>query len=330
MIINSVESILARNMFFELQELSLRAKVYLKLEGLNVAGSIKIKTAIKMLDELESQDILNSSSVIIESSSGNLGIALSIVCHNRGYPFICVSDPNMLDVPKKLIKAYNAQLIIVDKRDENGGYLGERKKLLNKLLEDNPNYVWLNQYQNLSNPRAHYDSTAPEIYNAFSKVDYIFIGTGSTGTYNGCLEFFRQHSEKTKIIVVEPYGSVTYGGVAHARKIPGIGTSEEPWLASLNRPDDVIYVTERDTVLMCHELLEKYSLLVGGSTGTVVKAIQQYQDKLRENSTVVAISADFGEKYLDTVYNPSWVNCVTGLDIEAGEETSSVLSFVSQ
>ena len=307
MIINSIEQINNPDLFFRLTNYIPSGNVYLKLEGLNIAGSIKIKTAINMLDQLESLGKIQPNSVIIESSSGNLGIALSIVCKNRGYPFICVSDPNMLQTSQNLIRANHGKLVIIDKKDENGGYLASRKQYIKQLLASYSNYIWLNQYENEANPGAHFTSTAVEIVRQFPKLNYLFIGTGTTGTLNGCIEYFKYRNMQTKIIAVEPEGSVTYGMPSKKRFIPGIGTSSAPKISIRNKPFDISFIQEIDTIHSCHYLHKKYSLLLGGSSGTVARAIWQYRHKFNDNTTVVGICADFGEKYLDTIYNPQWI-----------------------
>jgi N-(2-amino-2-carboxyethyl)-L-glutamate synthase len=147
-----------------------------------------------------------------------------------------------------------------------------------------------------------------EIYNEFSKLDYLFIGAGTTGTLVGCARFFKKYSPNTKIVAVDNKGSVTFGFPPSTRYIPGIGTSRKPEIASTDNVYKVILVPEEETVVTCNLLLKKYGLFLGGSTGTVLFAARDYVNSLsNKNISLVAISPDFGEKYLNTIYNAEWV-----------------------
>jgi len=298
------------NYFFNLSSRLESNEFYLKLDGFNLATSIKLKSARQMLEALENEgNIKPERDVIVCSSSGNLAIAVSLLCKEKGYQAICVSDPNILPVSKQYIRLYGAELIIVNERDEMGGYLGARLKLIDSLLENNKNYHFLNQYEDLNNIEAHYSTTAPEISKEFNKLDYLFVGAGTTGTLMGCVKYFKQYRPEVKVIGVDAKGSVTFPGEKPAaRKIPGLGTSTPPALADSSQLHDLVYVDEPATIRVCHELVDQYALLVGGSTGSVVSAVKQYEKKIGKDKVVVAISPDFGGKYLDTIYNQAWVD----------------------
>ena len=248
--------------------------------------------------------------VLVESSSGNLGLALSLVCAIRGYRFICVTDPNANRSTIRGMEVYGAQVIVVEDRDPAGGYLGSRLKKIDQILQSDPNAIWLNQYANIANKNVHAEQTANEIAREFDKVDWVFVGTGTTGTLAGISERLRQEFPRIKIVAVEPAGSVTFGGAPGKRNIPGIGTSVRPKLADLVKPDRIVAVNEEKTVEACLSFVREYHMLVGGSTGTVLAAVRQLALEFRRGDTIVAISADLGEKYLDTIYNPAWVERV--------------------
>ncbi len=245
--------------------------------------------------------------VLIESSSGNLGLALSVVCAIKGYEFICVTDPNATRSAVKGIELYGAKLIVVTERDSSGGYLGTRLKKIDQILQSNPHAVWLNQYANPANKNAHAEQTAGEIINQFPKVDWVFVGSGTTGTLGGVAERLHQELRSVKVVAVEPTGSVTFGGAPGKRSIPGIGTSVRPKLADLAKPDRIVTISEERTIEACLSFVRDRHLLVGGSTGSVLAAVQQFASEFRPGDTIVAISPDLGEKYLDTVYDPIWV-----------------------
>lgn len=166
--------------------------------------------------------------------------------------------------------------------------------------------IWVNQYENQNNVKAHYYSTAQSIYNAFSNVDYLFVGIGTTGTLGGVSSFFKKYSPTTKIIGVDTTGSVTFGGRPGKRFIPGLGTSSPPPIRRYSSYDDIIYINENETILMCRKLA-KQGYFFGGSTGTVLSGVDRYLNKIDEKSVIVAISPDMGDKYLDTIYSDSWV-----------------------
>lgn len=296
--------------FFELNDFISNTNVLLKLEGLNPAGSIKIKPALNMINALENDGALNpNQNTIIESSSGSLGIALSLVCKIKGYKFICVTDPNINEMSKQYIKMYGSELIVVDKRDENGGFLQTRIHLINDMLKKDKNLIWLNQYDSENNISAHFNETANEIFSSLDHIDYLFVGVGTSGTIMGCLNYIKHNKIKTKLVAVDAAGSVSFGFPPAKRLIPGIGASRKPEILNTDQIDEVILVSEQDTVTMCHNILDKYGLFIGGSTGSVLSGIKQYQNKINlSNKTIVAISPDFGDRYMNTIYNDNWID----------------------
>jgi 2,3-diaminopropionate biosynthesis protein SbnA len=280
--------------------------IHVKCEALNAAGSIKIKPALRMIEDLEKQGRLKKGGTLVESSSGNLGIAVSMIAASRGFKFICVVDPNAAQYSVSAMRAVGAAVIVVDQKDENGGYLGSRIALIETMCRADPSLVWINQYANESNWRAHFDTTAPEILAEFPRVDHLFIGAGTTGKLMGCARYFRQHSPRTRIIAVDPEGSVTFGTPSKPRKIPGIGTSRRPELLDESLIDAVVHVPEIETVRLCRELAAQ-GVLLGGSTGSVIAAIRRSGRLLSRSDVVITIMPDLGSKYLDTIYSDEWV-----------------------
>jgi len=205
------------------------------------------------------------------------------------------------------MELYGAKLVVVRDRDSAGGYLGSRIKKIEQILQADPNACWLNQYANAANKNVHAEQTAAEIAREFDKVDWVFVGSGTTGTLGGVAERLHQEFPAIKVVAVEPAGSVTFGGLPGKRNIPGIGTSVRPKLADLAKPDRIATISEEETVEACHSFVRDRHLLVGGSTGSVLAAVQQFAPEFDEGDTIVAISPDLGEKYYDTVYDPAWV-----------------------
>ena len=322
MIIKSPLDLIFRDLFYRLRAFAGNHDVFLKLEGFNVTGSIKVKTAIALVEDVEKRGIARpNETVIVESSSGNLGLALSLVCAIKGYKFICVTDSNANRATIRGMELYGAKVIVVEDCDPAGGFLGSRLKKVDQILQSDPTAVWLNQYANIANKNVHADETANEVAREFDKVDWVFVGTGTTGTLAGISERLRPIFPTIKIVAVEPVGSVTFGGARGKRNIPGIGTSVRPNLADLANPDKVVAINEEKTVEACLSFVRDYHLLVGGSTGTVLAGIQQIASEFVPGDTIVAISADLGEKYLDTVYDAAWVENVIAREAETPVRT---------
>jgi 2,3-diaminopropionate biosynthesis protein SbnA len=294
----------ARDAFATIHGLA-SAPVHVKLDGLNPCGSIKMVPAIQLIEDLERSGRLRAGNTVIESSSGNLGVALSAVCASKGYRFICVTDPNASAHSVNLMKAFGAEVRLVVERDSAGGFLGTRIDLIRRLCHGDASLVWVNQYANPSNWMAHYNYTAPEILNRFPNIDWLFIGAGTTGTLMGCARYFRQHSPQTKVVAVDTKGSVTFGGAAGPRHIPGLGTSRRPEIVDERMVDHVHHVDEAAAVAMCRRIT-RGGLLVGGSTGSVLSGIGDFAEQIDAGDVIVTISPDLGDKYLSTIYNDDW------------------------
>lgn len=282
--------------------------IHMKLESLNPAGSIKLKTAIGLIDFYEKKREIHRDSILIESSSGNLGVALSLICAERGYPFVCVVDPNTNINNVKMMKVFGATVITVTETDNNGGYLGTRIKYIRDKLNEDPRYIWMNQYSCPANPETHAATTAKAIHRAFPKLDYLFVGAGTTGTLMGCSEYFHQHSPETRIIAVDSQGSVTFGQPPGKRFIPGLGSSQMPPIFNNAHLHGRLLVDERAAIGMCRWLARSNGVLSGGSTGTVLAGFCSMAKQINKEATCVVISPDAGERYLDSIYSDEWVN----------------------
>ena len=281
--------------------------VAVKCESFNFAGSVKLKAAVTMVTAAEESGLLTPDSVIIESSSGNLGVALSVVTASKGYDFVCVTDPRSSVQNRRQIEATGGRVVMVTEPDANHGYLASRLRVVRELCASNPRFVWLNQYTNANNWRAHYQSTAPAIVRRCPELDVLFVGAGTTGTLMGCAYYLRDIGHPAQVVAVDSVGSVTFGGPAESRFIPGLGTSRRPELVDESVLDGVIHVEEADAIRMCRTLA-RAGFLFGGSTGTVLAGATRWLDAAggsRHNA--VAISPDLGERYLDTVYDDAWV-----------------------
>ncbi|MEV0069335.1 MULTISPECIES: 2,3-diaminopropionate biosynthesis protein SbnA [unclassified Amycolatopsis] len=289
--------------------------LFLKCEGFNFAGSIKLKAATEMVEAAEWQGLLTRDSILVESSSGNLGVALSMVAASKGYRFLCVTDSRCNLASRRLMEALGSRVHIIAEPAADGGFLGARLALVRELCASDERYVWLNQYANPENWKAHYRTTAPEIARQFPKLDVLFVGAGTTGTLMGCARFFREWPRPVHIVAVDSAGSVTFGGAPGRRMIPGLGTSVRPALLDESYVDEVIAVEEADTIRSCHRLARR-GFLFGGSTGTVVSgAMRWLPEHEGQGLTAVAIAPDLGERYLDTIYQTNWLQDLYGDDV---------------
>ena len=282
-------------------------RVYVKFEGFNPAGSIKIKPAMRMLQCLEETGALKPGGKVIESSSGNLGIALAMLCARLGYRFTCVVDPNTPTDSINMMKALGAEIVLVDQADRNGGYLTNRIQYIKDQIQQDSSFVWTNQYANKNNPGAHEHQTAQSIHAHHPDLNYLFVGAGTTGTLMGCGAYFKKKNLPVKIIGVDVIGSVTFRSQSGKRRIPGLGTSRRPEICDNRLVDEVVWVSESVTIQQCRWFAENYGVLLGGSSGSVLAGIKQYSSRIRTGSKVIFISPDKGDRYLDTIYNNGWV-----------------------
>lgn len=311
-IISEVQEYHEEELFVDLRR-TFGRRLYLKCEGFNFAGSIKLKSARAMVEAAEAAGELRPGSVLVESSSGNLGVALSILAASKGYQFVCVTDNRCNPATRQLIESMGGTVHTVTEPAAEGGLLGARLRLVQQLCELDDRYVWLNQYTNPNNALAHYASTAPAIAKQFPDLQVAFVGAGTTGTLMGCARYFREHLPDVTVVAVDAVGSVTFGGPSVPRMIPGLGTGLQPPLLDVSYVDFVVHVSEVETVRACHRLA-RHGFLLGGSTGTVISGALRWLEEHApgEDLTAVAIAPDMGERYLDSIYHKGWVEEVYG------------------
>ncbi|MFE5329446.1 2,3-diaminopropionate biosynthesis protein SbnA [Embleya sp. NPDC056575] len=319
------------DLFVNLQPLFGR-RLFLKVEGFNFAGSIKLKAAREIVAQAEAAGVLGPGSTLVESSSGNMGVALSVLAANRGFRFLCVTDSRCNEVTRRTMESFGAEVHVVTEPHETEGFLGARIRHVKALLAADDKKVWLNQYLSPGNWMAHYRTTAPAIARQFPDLNVLFIGAGTTGTLMGCARYFRERRPSVRVIAVDSVGSVTFGRPAATRHIPGLGTSVRPPLLDESLVDAAIHVEEADTVRTCRELM-RHGFLFGGSTGTAVSGALHWLDEHYGNGTVgapdqvtaVTISPDLGERYMETVYRDDWVRDSIGPEgLTAGVEYADI------
>ena len=288
------------------------ATVAAKLENMNPLWSVKDRIARAMVEAAERDGTLRPGSMVVESSSGNLGVALSMIAASKGYGFVCVTDSRCNLATRLLMEALGAQVHVITEPDPVTGLLGARMDFIRALCAADSRFVWLNQYENPNAWQAHYRSTGPSIAREFPQLDVLFVGAGTTGTLMGCARWFKEHRPQVRIVAVDPVGSVSFGAPPANRMIPGLGMAVRPPLLDESYVDEVVRVAEADTVRACHQLARR-GFLFGGSTGTVLSGATSWLDQRGSRGlTAVAIAPDLGERYLDTVYQSNWVQDIYG------------------
>jgi len=284
--------------------------IFIKLESHNLTGSIKDRAAFYIIPYLKDNGIINEHTEIIESSSGNFAISLSCACNYYNLRFTCVIDPKILPINEKLLKLHkNTKIVKVNKCDEYGGYLKARLREIDKILSQNDNCYWVNQYENPLIVDAYKNTLGEEIVESFEQIDYVFISVSSCGTIAGLSQRIKEKFNNAKVIAVDVEGSAISQDNQTNRILSGIGSSIVP--KNLNRAliDDFQIVSEIDSIKMCRFILSEYSSLIGGSSGAVLAAIDKYFNQLHigERKNVLAIFPDSGERYIDTIYDNDWV-----------------------
>lgn len=292
-------------------------EIFAKLDMLQLSGSTKERTAASLIESCIESGRLPPGGMVIESTSGNLGIALSRQCVVRGIQFVAVVDENANKSAIDIMRAYGATVDLVVNQPD-GNKLAARRQRVQQLMAENPGAVTTNQYGSPNNPRAHYSSTMPEILDALDgNLDMLFVATSTTGTILGCQNYIREHGLDTKLVAVDALGSVLFGGESGNRRLPGLGAGIVPELALQAEPDHVFRISEIEMVRGCRALARREGILAGASTGAIVAAMGQMLPEIPDGSRVAFLVHDSGVPYLHSVYNDQWVRETLGEQPEA-------------
>jgi len=293
-------------------------RLFLKLEAANPGGSAKDRPAVRMIQDALRTGRLRRGSVVVESSSGNMGIGLAQACAWYGLRFICVVDPLAHPGTLAAMRALGTEIDMVNVHEgAEPSPLAARLERVALLVATLEGAYWPNQYASVLNPQAHAMGTMAEVDEALGgAVDGVFVGVGTTGTLGGCLDFVAAHSRTTRVTAVDAVGSILFGGESGKRRIPGMGAGRVPplaqrrWSGRASGPR-LLRVTDLDCVVGCRRLARTDALLVGGSAGGVLQAVRTCHRRLPPGQ-YVAIAADSGHRYLDTVFDDAWVEEVLG------------------
>ena len=278
---------------------NLAAKVLAKLEYFNPAGSVKDRIAKAMIDDAEAKGVLKPGSVIIEPTSGNTGIGLASVAAARGYRIIIVMPETMSVERRQLMKAYGAELVLTEGAKGMKGAIAKAEELSHEI----PNSFVPGQFVNAANPKAHFETTGPEIYeDTDGKVDIFVAGVGTGGTITGVGQYLKSKLPNVKVVAVEPATSAVLStGVAGAHKIQGIGAGFVPEVLDTKVYDEIIPVSNEDAFATGRMIGRSEGVLVGISSGAAVwAAIQRAKHPENAGKNIVVLLPDTGDRYLST------------------------------
>ncbi|WP_410586709.1 2,3-diaminopropionate biosynthesis protein SbnA [Amycolatopsis sp. lyj-23] len=285
-----------------------RLRLHAKLEFQNPTGSVKDRSAYLILRRAAERGELTSGSLVVESSSGNFATSLASFCRAAGLSFVPVIDPNTNPATERFLRAACERVEKVTERDESGGFLLSRLAAVRRLRASLPNGYWPNQYENTDAADAHDLMTGAELCAALERIDYVFVGVGTGATIAGVSRCVKRLRPGAKVVAVDAEGSAIFGSPPRTRHIPGLGSAIRPPMVDRAEIDDVVIVTETETVAACHDLVRRHGIYAGGSTGSVYAAIERYFAGHRGRAPVVAmLCADRGTAYADTVYRPGWL-----------------------
>lgn len=302
-IYKSIQELVGRTPLLELthieKEYNLAAKILVKLEYLNPAGSVKDRIAKQMIEEAEAVGTLKPGSVIVEPTSGNTGIGLSMIAQTKGYKSIIVMPESMSIERRKLMKAYGSELVLTPAADGMKGAIAKAKE----IVDSTPNAWTPGQFTNQANVHAHYKTTGPEIWqDTDGNVDMLIAGVGTGGTITGTGTYLKEQNPQLEIIAVEPADSpVLSGGKPGAHKIQGIGAGFVPEVLNQNIYNRISQVTNEDAFETGKLICKKEGVLVGISSGAAVwTAIQEAKREENIGKVIVTILPDSGDRYLST------------------------------
>lgn len=281
-------------------------EVLAKLEFLNPLGSAKDRVARYVIEESLRQGVLEPGGRIVESSSGNLGIALAALGPLYGLAVTCVVDPVISPANLVILRNLGAHVEMVEEPDRERGYLQTRLRRVHELLRDQPDLLWVNQYANELCLRAHADGTAEELLaDVDGRLDVLAVAVSTTATLLGAGGRLRQRWPDLRLVAVDALGSAVFGGPGAPRRLPGLGSSRQPELLQRAGPDltpEVRYVSEDEAISGCRDLLRSEGILAGASSGAVVAALRGLIPELAPGTRIATVLPDRGERYLGLVY----------------------------
>jgi cysteine synthase len=308
--VTSLQSLVGNTPLFRLRTISERAgpSVYVKLEQFNPGGSIKDRTALGMIRAAESADVLRPGMQLIESSSGNTAIGLAMLATERGYRVTAICDRYLPATKRARLMALGADIVFLPDTPVGMDTVELRIAVANSLAQLIPNSISLGQYSNSANPEIHYRTTGPEIWRDLGgKVSAVVVAVGTCGTISGVGRYLKEQNPQIQVIGVEPEGSIIFGGHDGRYFIQGGGLSFIPTILDRSVIDEGRKVSDSNAIRAVHRLAAMEGWMIGGTGGLVVHVLSELAQRFGPNDNIVGIIPDAGERYLDTIYDHSWL-----------------------
>lgn len=310
----------------------LKCEMFAKVEFFNPGGSVKDRIAQNIIDEAEASGRLKPGGTIVESTSGNTGVGLAIICALRGYKSVFVMPDKMSNEKVFLLRAFGAKVVMTPTAvapEDPRSYYNVAKQIVNET----PNAILANQYHNPENPRSHYQTTGPELWEQTEgKITDVVIGMGTGGTISGVGKYLKEMNPDIQIVGVDATGSIlkeiwendgniTDDMVAESYKVEGIGEDFLPSATDLTVVDDIIRVTDKESFLMTRRLVKEEGIFVGGSCGSAMAGAMSYAADLPADRLVIVLLPDSGSRYLSKIFDDKWMRENGYLQSEWGEAT---------
>jgi len=301
----------------------IRTPVYGKCEFMNPGGSVKDRIGRAIVEAAEAEGRLKEGGTIVEATSGNTGLALAMAASSRGYRCVFIMPDKMSVEKRKLLKAFGAEVIIT-RTDVDPDHPDHYTNRARRLAEEIPGAVLADQFYNPANPRAHYESTGPELWEQTEgRITHFFAGAGTGGTITGTGRFLKEQNPAIQIVGVDPVGSVIAGyfrtgeiGEGETYQVEGLGNDKIPGALDLDVVDDYVTVSDTQAFRMARRLTREEGLFVGGSAGLIVHAALERARELDDpEAMVVAVLCDWGEHYLSKLFDDQWM-ADQGIEVE--------------
>ena len=295
---NDIRDLVGKTPLLKLNNLGVKkgVNIFAKLECFNPGGSSKDRVGMYMIEKAEKEGRLKKGYTIIEATAGNTGLGIALAALNKGYEVIFVVPEKFSIEKQKIMEALGGKIINTPRKDGMEGAM----KLAEKMLKEIPNSISLKQFENNSNPLAHYETTGREIYEDLDgQINYVVAGAGSGGTYTGVLKYLKENIKDVKGILADPEGSIIGGGTEGCYKVEGIGNNFIPKTMNVALVDDVIKTNDKDSFETVKALAKKEGIIVGSSSGAAVFAALKLAEKI-EKGNIVVILPDRGDRYFST------------------------------
>ena len=292
----SVEELIGETPLLELKHMGYPdgVRVFAKLELCNPAGSVKDRVGMYMIRDAEERGILKKGSTIVEATAGNTGIGIALAALNKGYDVIFTVPTKFSEEKQTIMRSLGARIVNTPKEKGMLGAVAEAERIISEI----PGAISLKQFENMSNPRCHFETTGPEIYRDLGgRIDYAVMGAGSGGTFSGVVGYLKQQDSRIQGVLADPIGSIIGGGEKGEYEIEGIGNDFIAKTMDTSLIDRVYKVTDKEAYETCRELAKREGILAGQSSGAALVAVRRLAEDVREGN-IVTVLPDRGDRYL--------------------------------